>query len=125
LREVRAAWGATAQDGRKQQLRAKTEDGISLAGPRDRDLPDEPSLSLSILMASQQAADATAPSSATAASGEAPPSGASSAAAQNPTAAATAATGATDLEKKMRRAERFGTPVVMSEEEKRSSRAER
>jgi SAP domain-containing ribonucleoprotein len=76
-------------------------------------------------MASQQAADATAPSSATAASGEAPPSGASSAAAQNPTAAATVATGATDLEKKMRRAERFGTPVVMSEEEKRSSRAER
>jgi SAP domain-containing ribonucleoprotein len=76
-------------------------------------------------MASQQAADATAPSATAVASGEAPPSDASSTLAQNATAAATAATGATDLEKKMRRAERFGTLVVMSEEEKRSSRAER
>jgi SAP domain-containing ribonucleoprotein len=73
-------------------------------------------------MASQQAADATAPSATAVASGEAPPSDASSTLAQNATAAATAAT---DLEKKMRRAERFGTLVVMSEEEKRSSRAER
>lgn len=31
----------------------------------------------------------------------------------------------TDLEKKMRRAERFGVAVVMSEEEKRNNRAER
>lgn len=37
-----------------------------------------------------------------------------------------ASTGAaTDLEKKMRRAERFGMSVVMSEEEKRNTRAER
>ncbi|RWW57649.1 hypothetical protein BHE74_00035544 [Ensete ventricosum] len=31
----------------------------------------------------------------------------------------------TDLQKKLRRAERFGTPVMLSEEEKRNSRAER
>jgi SAP domain-containing ribonucleoprotein len=71
---------------------------------------------------SPTAAEPTSP--ATAAAGEAPPS---TAAAPNPSAAAAAAAGgaATDLEKKMRRAERFGTQVVMSEDEKRSSRAER
>ncbi|XP_064935917.1 protein MODIFIER OF SNC1 11-like [Musa acuminata AAA Group] len=31
----------------------------------------------------------------------------------------------TDLQKKLRRAERFGTPVMLSEQEKRNSRAER
>jgi SAP domain-containing ribonucleoprotein len=78
-------------------------------------------------MASQSStpADAAAPSPAAAATREAATSPASSTPAQNPAAAATAAAGATDLEKKMRRAERFGTAVVMSEEEKRSSRAER
>ncbi|XP_078430025.1 protein MODIFIER OF SNC1 11 [Wolffia australiana] len=47
----------------------------------------------------------------------------------SPTAAAAAkaaASGfATDLQKKLQRAERFGMPVRLSEEEKRSSRAER
>jgi SAP domain-containing ribonucleoprotein len=66
----------------------------------------------------QAAATAEPTSPATAAAGEAPPN---PTAAQNPSAAAAA----TDLEKKMRRAERFGTQVVMSEDEKRSSRAER
>lgn len=32
---------------------------------------------------------------------------------------------ATDLQKKLRRAERFGVPVLLSEKEKRNSRAER
>lgn len=70
----------------------------------------------------------TEPSSpATAAAGEAPTNPTAPTPAQNPSSAAAAAVGdaATDLEKKMRRAERFGTQVVMSEEEKRSSRAER
>lgn len=31
----------------------------------------------------------------------------------------------TDLQKKLRRAERFGVPVLLSEKEKRNSRAER
>jgi len=78
-------------------------------------------------MASQSStpAESAAPSPAAASTAEAAPSPASSTPSQNPTAAATAAAGGTDLEKKMRRAERFGTQVVISEEEKRSSRAER
>jgi hypothetical protein len=104
LREASTTWRATLC--KKRQLRTNIPPHPATAPP----------------MASQQAADATAPSATAVASGEAPPSDASSTLAQNATAAATAAT---DLEKKMRRAERFGTPVVMSEEEKRSSRAER
>lgn len=93
---------------------------------RHRELPAELSPSPSV-MATQvsKTAETAAPAPEAAATGEAAPSAASSTPAQNPTAAATAVAGATDLEKKMRRAERFGTPVVMSEEEKRSSRAER
>lgn len=41
------------------------------------------------------------------------------------TALAAAAGAATDLQKKLRRAERFGMPVLLTEEEKRNSRAER
>ncbi|KAK1651068.1 hypothetical protein QYE76_068873 [Lolium multiflorum] len=70
----------------------------------------------------QASATAEPTSPAAAAAGEAPPN---PTAAQNPSAAAAAGGAATDLEKKMRRAERFGTQVVMSEDEKRSSRAER
>lgn len=49
----------------------------------------------------------------------------------SPTAAAAMAVAqvsgpaATDLQKKLQRAQRFGTPVLLSEEEKRNSRAER
>ena len=95
--------------------------------PRDRDLPAELSSPSPSPMASQSStpAEAATPSPVAASTGEAAPSAASETPAQNPTAAATAAAGGTDLEKKMRRAERFGTQVVMSEEEKRSSRAER
>uniref|UniRef100_N1R1T4 THO1-MOS11 C-terminal domain-containing protein n=1 Tax=Aegilops tauschii TaxID=37682 RepID=N1R1T4_AEGTA len=69
------------------------------------------------------AAELTAPPAAAAGEATNPTS---PTAAQNPSPAAAAAAGgaATDLEKKMRRAERFGTQVVMSEDEKRSSRAE-
>ena len=70
----------------------------------------------------QATATAEVTSPATAAAGEAPPNPTG---AENPSAAAAAGAAATDLEKKMRRAERFGTQVVMSEDEKRSSRAER
>ena len=70
----------------------------------------------------QATATAEPTSPAAAAAGEAPPN---TTAVQNPSAAAAAGGVATDLEKKMRRAERFGTQVVMSEDEKRSSRAER
>ncbi|XP_010907841.1 uncharacterized protein [Elaeis guineensis] len=53
--------------------------------------------------------------------GEAEPSSAQTAATSEPLAAAPA----TDLEKKLRRAERFGMPVQLSEDEKRSARAQR
>lgn len=90
--------------------------------PSPAELPPSP-----LVMASQSSktADTAAPPPEVADTGEAAPGAASSTPAQNPNAAATAVAGATDLEKKMRRAERFGMPVLMSEEEKRSSRAER
>ncbi|MQL91926.1 hypothetical protein Taro_024547 [Colocasia esculenta] len=57
------------------------------------------------------------------------PQGAEAAPVLSPTAAAAAKAAAaglvTDLQKKLLRAERFGMPVQLSEEEKRSSRAER
>jgi hypothetical protein len=92
----------------------------------DHDLPAElPPSPLVMASQSSKTADTAAPPPEVAATGEAAPGAASSTPAQNPNAAATAVAGATDLEKKMRRAERFGMPVLMSEEEKRSSRAER
>ena len=105
--------------GKEQQRRAEKGSEISLSTrphtPRPRPMASQ----------SSTPAESAAPSPAAASTAEAAPSPASSTPSQNPTAAATAAAGGTDLEKKMRRAERFGTQVVMSEEEKRSSRAER
>ncbi|XP_008789011.1 protein MODIFIER OF SNC1 11-like isoform X2 [Phoenix dactylifera] len=52
-------------------------------------------------------------------------SGTTSVGPSSATAVAAAAGAATDLQKKLRRAERFGMPVLLTEEEKRNSRAER
>jgi SAP domain-containing ribonucleoprotein len=109
---------------RQNQLQKKISYTTALRNRRALPLTDERSPMASQDSKPAQSAAAAEPTSpATAAAGEAPQS---TTAAPNPSAAAAAAGGAaTDLEKKMRRAERFGTQVVMSEDEKRSSRAER